>query len=109
MKTLTHIRTVKYLRVKCPVCNLNILQRWRYVLREDHYEVPVEEVVSANKPHINERVERPLEEFNRYTSVFYCKECGSKLHHSVINKVDRPEDAKEITLFWAANQVVQPS
>ncbi len=101
---MAHIRTVKYTRVRCRVCDLNILQRWNNVLREDHSEVP-EETGSAVGDHVHKEVRKPLEEFDPYTSVFYCPGCNSILHHSVIKNVDEPEHAKEITLVWAADQL----
>ncbi len=106
---MTHIRTVQYERVKCPVCKLNIVQHWNKVQREDHSTIPTTETGSAVGNHVYAEVHKPLESFNPYTSVFYCDDCGSILHHTVTKKVDRPEDSREITLVWALNQVSKPS
>jgi hypothetical protein len=102
---MAHIRTVEYNKVKCPVCDLNILRRWRLVRREDHSEIP-EETGSAVGDHVYQEVNKPLELFNPQTSIFYCDECKSILHHSVTERVDRPEQSKDINLVWSRDMDV---
>jgi len=100
---MAHIRTVEYNKVKCPVCNLNILQRWRKVRREDHSEIP-EETGSAEGDHVYQEVNKPLESFNPKTSIFYCNDCKSILHHSVTEKVDYSKEAMDIKMVWSLDQ-----
>ena len=101
---MKHIRTVEYQRVKCSVCDYNILRRLNNILREDHSQIP-EEFGSDVADHIHKELEKPLSEFDIYSSVFYCKDCGSIFHHSVVMKED-PENREKIERVWEIKQEI---